>query len=692
MMGQAQMKPEISIVLAPSPTAPPIDGLLDRIEAQTFASKNIECIVVPATPLRETDEERIRASRLSIEVLAPRPGMSPCDRLDRGVSRARGAIAIFIDESLRPEVTWLADYKKAFEETDADVISGGDFDDELRAGLRALCELRQHPVACAYAFTISDVAVRKAMLDRTSGFNPCMQTFGDVELGIRLWEMGARFALAKRASTFHGERRRALGSSPSHDDVATLFWRHPYSWILLMAVWMKDRETGGDLASRRLVELHAARDDLDPLAEYLRAFGRDAARLETWMTQDRLALHVSAFRGVPVAEIRAYLEDARARGVLCRREGAEIAFDASLAHNWIQDCHVMFQQNHLEECLVDERRRTPFMRSGDPTEQIELRCHARYEVTVDANALGQRSGLLHIPLPISHSLQTDLELVDCRPPALWNHVNRDKGMILDIPLTFGSAERLSFSYELTCRVREASSKNAMPVEDLPSRDRARLTSHAFPPAQVPRAKELLEDLGVDATADPVGAARAIYRWLQGNVVFVLRPVSFPFYRVLDAGYGDCIAQMLLFVSLCQLAGIPARYQCGTRFHDFDPMREHNHLNASLVGSSPLSHTWAEFYAADRGWFSVELQGYGKRRINAANVEGPTMRDAIRDAIGFFEDDRFGQLAPCRIYASPSVIRRPTHAIFTGTTAGAADKLSEQKTSHSLTCDFWRVSK
>lgn len=93
--------------------------------------------------------------------------------------------------------------------------------------------------------------------------------------------------------------------------------------------------------------------------------------------------------------------------------------------------------------------------------------------------------------------------------------------------------------------------------------------------------------------DPVRLARLFYDYITQNVMYAyLRP-----YRLIEGGAeytavnlrGDCGMQALLFITLCRIAGIPARWQSGLYAAPGD------------VGS----HDWAEFYCERLGWLPVD---------------------------------------------------------------------------------------
>ena len=124
--------------------------------------------------------------------------------------------------------------------------------------------------------------------------------------------------------------------------------------------------------------------------------------------------------------------------------------------------------------------------------------------------------------------------------------------------------------------------------------------------------------------DPVRLARKFYDYVTENVIYAYqRP-----YRLIEGGAeytavnlrGDCGLQALLFITLCRISGIPARWQSGLYAAPGD------------VGS----HDWAEFYSERLGWLPVDCSFGGA---------------AYRMGSKFRHDFYFGNLDPWRMVAN-----------------------------------------
>ncbi len=127
----------------------------------------------------------------------------------------------------------------------------------------------------------------------------------------------------------------------------------------------------------------------------------------------------------------------------------------------------------------------------------------------------------------------------------------------------------------------------------------------FTPYLVSLCKELIGDEIV-----PVRQAKRFYDFITGQVLYsYVRP-----YQLIENGAeyaavnlrGDCGLQALLFITLCRIAGIPARWQSG--------------LYAAPGDEG--SHDWAWFYTELWGWLPVDCSfgGAGRRGGNAERRE------------------------------------------------------------------------
>lgn len=114
---------------------------------------------------------------------------------------------------------------------------------------------------------------------------------------------------------------------------------------------------------------------------------------------------------------------------------------------------------------------------------------------------------------------------------------------------------------------------------------------------------MLEKEITGGKGSPLTRARRIYEYITHNVKYsYMREYRYidniPMFAALNHR-GDCGVQALLFITLCRISGIPARWQSG------------NYITPGHIGS----HDWAQFYVAPYGWLQCDPSfGGGAYRI------------------------------------------------------------------------------
>ena len=93
--------------------------------------------------------------------------------------------------------------------------------------------------------------------------------------------------------------------------------------------------------------------------------------------------------------------------------------------------------------------------------------------------------------------------------------------------------------------------------------------------------------------NPYLRAKLFYDWISANIKYSYA-VEYSTVRNLgeycrDHGYGDCGQEAFLFITLCRLNGIPARWQSGW----------------SIFPGATNLHDWTEIYLAPYGWMPVD---------------------------------------------------------------------------------------
>lgn len=121
-------------------------------------------------------------------------------------------------------------------------------------------------------------------------------------------------------------------------------------------------------------------------------------------------------------------------------------------------------------------------------------------------------------------------------------------------------------------------------------------------AFTPYLRQLTEHV-VDGLEDPLDRARAIYDYLTQHIDYRYQPPYLLLGSIADdcahSLRGDCGVMALTFITMCRIAGVPARWQSGL------------YVAPDSVGP----HDWAEFYTPQTGWLNADVSfGSSARRM------------------------------------------------------------------------------
>ncbi len=117
----------------------------------------------------------------------------------------------------------------------------------------------------------------------------------------------------------------------------------------------------------------------------------------------------------------------------------------------------------------------------------------------------------------------------------------------------------------------------------------------------PYMKELTKEI-TDGEKNPYLKAKRIYDWITTTVrysymhAYSVYEEPFPVF-VASNLRGDCGVQALTFITMCRIAGVPARWQSG-RF---------------AGPNATMAHDWAYFYVEPYGWLPADLSFGGSRK-------------------------------------------------------------------------------
>ncbi|MCH5286926.1 MAG: transglutaminase domain-containing protein [Christensenellaceae bacterium] len=230
-------------------------------------------------------------------------------------------------------------------------------------------------------------------------------------------------------------------------------------------------------------------------------------------------------------------------------------------------------------------------------------------VYVDEDAFVPGDYRAWLPIPARSAQQSDIRLLSGDPDEIAPEDAEARTAYWRRTLTAWDKFRLTYSY-VTC-IRYADPLHA-PAPDAP------LYPDAPPPTGADLQEEgayihftpylrALEKELAQGTEDPAEKAWRYYEFVTTKVKYSFMRDYFQIdhhgeYCAVNLK-GDCGLQALLFISLCRIGGIPARWQSGLSIDD------------GYVGS----HDWAQFYLPGWGWlFADPSFGGGAYRNGSAS--------------------------------------------------------------------------
>jgi len=159
--------------------------------------------------------------------------------------------------------------------------------------------------------------------------------------------------------------------------------------------------------------------------------------------------------------------------------------------------------------------------------------------------------------------------------------------------------RVEYEYTVYAFYRDINPDKVTPYEENDFYDK--YTSEELPHiAFTPYLRKLADEI-VKGETNPYFKAWRIYKWITYNVRYALVREYSTFECISEYVArnlkGDCGFQALLFITLCRISGVPARWQSGW------------YLNPIKPGM----HDWAQFYIEPYGWLYVDPSFGGARK-------------------------------------------------------------------------------
>jgi transglutaminase-like putative cysteine protease len=239
-----------------------------------------------------------------------------------------------------------------------------------------------------------------------------------------------------------------------------------------------------------------------------------------------------------------------------------------------------------------------------------------------------------LPIPRYYPFQDDFELISATPA-----VSRTDGknspircVYLEQPAKKNAPTQFKIEYEYTTHGVSFDIKpgDVRPCD--PNNPAVKgFTGEAPHVVFTPEMRALSQRIVGDET-NPCLKAKRCFDWIAENIKYSFAIEYSTIRNISDycraKGYGDCGQEALLFITLCRLNGIPARWQSG-----WD----------TFPGNKDI-HDWSEIYLAPYGWVPVD-PCMGLWAMRYATTLTPEQRRQIRDFY-FGGLDQYRMVANC----------------------------------------------
>lgn len=254
-----------------------------------------------------------------------------------------------------------------------------------------------------------------------------------------------------------------------------------------------------------------------------------------------------------------------------------------------------------------------------------IRIKGQLDIEPEAFAPGE-TYTVHVPIPSEAAQTSNIKLSFSPGQEPFNIAPADAGQrtaCFQKALHENKPLLWEYEYEQTIYKVDFTQRPSAPIYQAPApseEDLAELLPHV---QFTPYLKNLAESL-IGEEKEPLKIARIFYDYITTQVNYSFMPQYFLIESIAEYTAinrkGDCGLQALLFITLCRIAGIPARWQSGLS------------IDQSYVGS----HDWAQFYVEPWGWLFCDCS-YG----------GGAYRKGSLTRWNFY----FGHLDPFRMIAN-----------------------------------------
>jgi transglutaminase-like putative cysteine protease len=251
---------------------------------------------------------------------------------------------------------------------------------------------------------------------------------------------------------------------------------------------------------------------------------------------------------------------------------------------------------------------------------LPKRFHISMSVTAKPNAVPAGETIrAWVPIPRQYPLQGEFALTVTSAPVknLDDAQSPIRSVYMEKQAQAGKPTQFSIEYDYTAHGVwfDPKPEDVQPCDpnDAAVKDFTREGPHVV---FTPELRKLSEQI-VGAERNPYWKAKKCYDWVAEHILYSYAIEYSTIRNISDycrsKGYGDCGQEALLFIALCRLNGVPARWQSGWNTFPGDKS----------------NHDWSEIYLAPYGWMPVDPY-MGLWTMHYANTLTPEQKRELRD--------------------------------------------------------------
>ena len=255
-------------------------------------------------------------------------------------------------------------------------------------------------------------------------------------------------------------------------------------------------------------------------------------------------------------------------------------------------------------------------------------------VTADPDAAPPGSRVrAWLPIPRQTPFQTGFDLVSSTPPGVHTDAPESaaRSAYLEATAQKGKPTQFNVQYNYSTKgvwfdLKPERTQTANP-NDPAVKSFTQETEHV---RFTPELRALAQRIAAEET-NPCVQAKKFYDWIAANIQYSFATEYSTIPNISEYcqthGYGDCGQEGMLFITLCRLRGIPARWESGW----------------TIFPGAKANHDWTEIYLEPYGWVPVDpyMGIYATRYATSLTA---AQRAELRD---FY----FGGLDPWRLIAN-----------------------------------------